>query len=151
MKTSLLFLSALAFILFTFQTADARRGPRWEGSGGWGMGSGYSRMYDVKTVETVSGEVTAVEHFTPTKGMGHGIHLALKTATENLPVHLGPMWFVERQDVKIEKGDKVEVKGSRITFDGKPALIAATVTKGDMILLLRDDSGIPLWAGWRKR
>ena len=32
---------------------------------------------------------------------------------------------MENQDVKIEAKDRVEVKGSRVTFGGKPALIAA--------------------------
>ncbi len=42
------------------------------------------------------------------------------------------------------------LKGSRVTVAGKPALIAAEVTKGDALLKLRDDSGIPAWAGWRR-
>jgi hypothetical protein len=35
-------------------------------------------------------------------------------------------------------------------MNGKPALIAAEVKKGDALLRLRDESGIPAWAGWRK-
>jgi hypothetical protein len=57
---------------------------------------------------------------------------------------------MERLDTKIEKGDKIEVKGSRVTFAGKPAIIAAEVKKGDNILKLRDENGIPAWAGWRR-
>jgi hypothetical protein len=52
--------------------------------------------------------------------------------------------------VKIEPKDKVEVTGSRITFDGKPAIIAAEVKKGDEALKLRDDNGFPVWSGWRR-
>lgn len=48
-------------------------------------------------------------------------------------------------------GDKVEVTGSRITFQDKPAIIAAEVKKGDEILKLRDGNGFPAWAGWRRR
>jgi hypothetical protein len=48
------------------------------------------------------------------------------------------------------KGDKIEVKGSRVTISGKPAIIAAEVKKGDTILVLRDSAGIPAWAGWRR-
>ncbi len=32
--------------------------------------------------------------------------------------------------MKLEKGDKIEVKGSRVTFSGKPAMIAAELKKG---------------------
>src|SRR3989337_2208911 len=87
----------------------------------------------------------------PRKGMSSGIHLQLKTETGTLPVHLGPAWYIERLDMKIVKGDKLEIKGSRVTFEGKPAIIAAEVAKGDGVLVLRDASGIPAWAGWRKR
>jgi hypothetical protein len=53
--------------------------------------------------------------------------------------------------VKIMPGDEVEVTGSEITFQNKPAIIAAEVKKGDEVLRLRDSDGVPAWAGWRKR
>ncbi|HEV8725573.1 MAG TPA: hypothetical protein VGW77_33555 [Candidatus Binatia bacterium] len=60
----------------------------------------------------------------------------VKTDKETVSVHLGPSWYLENQDVKIDPKDKVEVKGSRITFGGKPAIIAAEVKKGDEVLKL---------------
>jgi hypothetical protein len=66
-------------------------------------------------------------------------------------VHLGPQWYLENQDVKIEPGDRVEITGSRVTVQGKPTIIAAEVRKGDEVLQLRDAAGVPVWAGWRKR
>ncbi len=121
------------------------------GSGGWGMGGAYQRMYNPATVETVSGEVISVDRMTPMRGMGAGIHLQLKTGKETVSVHLGPAWYMDRLDQHIDKGDNIEVKGSRVTIDGKPAIIAATVKKGDALLTLRDDSGVPVWSGWRKQ
>jgi hypothetical protein len=129
----------------------AQRGMQWQGSGGWGSGGSYGRMYDPKTVETVSGEVVGLDYLTPAKGMGQGIHLLLKTDKETISVHLGPSWFIESQDVKILKGDRIDVRGSRITFNQKPAIIAAEVTKGNETLKLRDDNGFPVWSGWRRR
>ena len=32
---------------------------------------------------------------------------------------------IENQDIKIKPKDKIEITGSRITFEGKPAIIAA--------------------------
>ena len=122
----------------------------WRGSGGWGMGSQYNRMYNPATVETLSGAVEAVDKVTLMKGMNSGIHVVLKTDKETISVHLGPEWYVERLDTKIQQGDTIEVKGSRVTFAGKPAIIAAEVKKGDSVLVLRDNNGVPAWAGWRK-
>ena len=109
------------------------------------------RMYDPKTVETAKGEVLSVEKFTTTNGMSAGVHLLLKTEKETISVHLGPSWYLENQDAQVEAKDKIEITGSRLTLDGKAVLIAAEVKKGDGILKLRDENGVPLWAGWRKR
>lgn len=136
-------------VFFAAATALAQPGPGR--GGGWGPGSQYGRMFDPKTVETVKGEVEKVERVTPMHGMSAGIHLLLKTEKETLSVHLGPEWYINNQEVKIEPKDKVEVKGSRVTINGKPALIAEEVVKGDQVLKLRDDNGVPMWAGWRRR
>lgn len=142
---------AAALWLLGATTVEAQTGRGWRGSGGGGTGAQYQRMFDPGTVETLAGEVTSVARMVPRKGMSSGIHLQLKTETGTLPVHLGPAWYIERLDMKIVKGDKLEIKGSRVTFEGKPAIIAAEVAKGDGVLVLRDASGIPAWAGWRKR
>jgi hypothetical protein len=75
----------------------------------------------------------------------------VRTDQETISVHLGPAWYVQRQDIKIVPGDKVEITGSRITYQGKPAIIAAEVKKGEEILKLRDENGFPAWSGWRRR
>lgn len=148
-------LAGFVALVLSFAIADsfAQPGPgmMWRGSGGWGLGTPYNRMYDPKTVETISGEITGIDRITPNKGMAAGIHMNVKTDKESISVHLGPSWYLENQDVKLEPKDKVEVKGSRITFGGKPALIAAEVKKGDEVLKLRDDAGLPVWSGWRRR
>jgi len=148
----LLSIGAIALLVATTDSF-AQKGPgmMWRGSGGWGPGSPYNRMYDPKTVETVSGEVVSVSQITPNKGMGAGVHMTLNTGKETISVHLGPSWYLENQDVKVEAKDKVEVKGSKITFGGKPAIIAMEIKKGDEVLKLRDDAGFPVWAGWRRR
>jgi hypothetical protein len=152
-RLTLLVPLAAAIILFTLADSYAQRGQGMmgRGSGGWGPDSSYGRMYDPKTVETISGQVTSVDRITPAKGMSGGIHMNVKTDKETVSVHLGPSWYLENQDVKIEPKDKVEVQGSRVTFGGKPAIIAAEVRKGDEVLRLRDDSGFPVWSGWRRR
>jgi hypothetical protein len=129
----------------------AQGGMKAGGSGGWGPGSQYGRLYDTNTVEILGCEVVSVETITPLKGMRAGLHLSLKTASETISVHLGPSWFVENQDIAIAASDKIEVKGSRIEFEGKPAILAAEVIKGEQVLQIRDANGIPAWAGWRRR
>jgi hypothetical protein len=123
----------------------------WRGSCGWGQGSKYGRLYNPDTVETFSGSVLSVERVIPVEGMSYGVHLVLQTDKEPISVHLGPAWYIEYQDMKIEPNDNIEVKGSRIAHEGKPAIIAAEVTKGENVLMLRDANGFPVWSGWRRR
>lgn len=141
------------FIVSLFLAAEsfAQRGMMWKGSGGWGMRTPYGKMYNPKTVETIIGEVVTIDKITPMQGMSYGVHLMVKTDIDTIAVHLGPGWYLENQDVKIESKDKIEVKGSRITFEGKPAIIAAEVKKGEEVLKLRDENGFPVWSGWRRR
>jgi hypothetical protein len=139
----------VGLLLATDSVAQVGRDFRYKGSGGWGTGGQYGKMYDTKTVETVSGEVVSVTKMTPMQGMSTGVHLMLKTDKETVSVHLGPGWYLENQDVKVEPEDKIEVKGSRITFNGKPAIIAAEVRKGSEVLKLRDETGFPVWAAWK--
>ena len=143
----------MIFILGLLLTTEsfAQRGMKWEGSGNWGSGTQYGRLYDPKTVETIRGEVVSVDVIRPEKGMSLGVHLMVKTEKETISVHLGPAWYIKRQDIKIGPKDKVEITGSRITLDGKPTIIAAEVKKGDEILRLRDENGYPAWSGWRRR
>ncbi|HJV35089.1 DNA-binding protein [Geomonas sp.] len=150
MKTTRFGILLICLSLLLATSALAASGGRWQGSGGWGPQGSYGRLYDPATVESLRGSVLEVLRMTPMKGMGAGIHLKLRTETGVISIHLGPAWYIERLDTRIEKGDQLEVKGSRVTLDGKPAIIAAEVKKGDQVLLLRDDSGIPAWSGWRR-
>lgn len=131
------------------------------GGMGWGIGSVYNRMFNAATVETLKGVVVSVDSFSAMAanpavmpagpGMQPGIRLMLKTENDTISVHLGPAWFVENQESRILPRDSVEVTGSRITFNDKPAIIASDITKGRAVLRLRDEKGVPMWAAWRRK
>lgn len=151
MKTFLTVVVLAVFSLCSGAAAMAQQGVMWRGGGGWGSGMPYSRMFNPQTVETIRGVVVLVEKIAPMRGMANGVHAVVKTDKETISVHLGPDWYITNQDVRIEANDQVEVKGSRITIEGAPALIAEEVKKGEDVLMLRDGSGMPVWAGWRRR
>jgi len=138
------FISVLS--LFAPTVSFAQHKP---GSGGWSPQSTYGKIYNPKTVETISGVVEKIEKITPIEGMTLGIQILLKTDKETVSVHLGPAWYIENQDYAIEPGDKIEVKGSKCTFQGKPSIMAAEVKKGDNIMKVRDEKGFPFWCCWK--
>jgi hypothetical protein len=135
-------MSALVLILALSMACGSEN----QGSLGPGGGAGYDRMYDPKTVGTVNGAVVSVDQITD-RGRDSGVSLTLKTAKETILVYLGPGWFIAKQDLTFAPQDQVEITGSQTTFQGKPAIIAAQVKKGDKSLKLRDPAGIPAWAG----
>jgi hypothetical protein len=118
---------------------------------GWGVQDTYGRMFDPKTVEKVTGEVASVETFAPGKGMSSGTHITFKTDGQTIPVHLGPNWFMQEQGLTLAAQDKVIITGSRITYQGKPAIIASEVAKDNRVWKLRDATGMPQWAGQGRR
>lgn len=124
----------------------AQEGIVRKGEEAWGPCRYYARMYDRYSVEIVAGQAVSAEEFRPVKGISCGVQIILKTDKGTIPIHLGPAWYIENQDVKIVPGDRVEVTGSRITFEGKPALVAAEVKKGNEVLTLRQMDGFPMWA-----
>jgi hypothetical protein len=120
-------------------TASARQG-------------GYGRLYDTSTVETIHGKTVRVEHVASRTGRSEGVHVILSTeGGGTIPVHLGPAWFVDNQELIVQPGDALAVTGSRVTLDGAPALIARTIVKGEDELVLRDEAGFPAWSASRRR
>jgi hypothetical protein len=153
MKKIVTLMTTLSLIsLLSACTATAQPHMMGRGSGGWGMGGPYQRLYNPKALATLTGEVVAIDSVMPMGGMSGGIHLKVRTPkNEVMSVHLGPSWYLENQDISLKVKDKIQVKGSKVTFSGKPALIAAEVRKGDQTLILRDANGFPVWSGWHRR
>ena len=100
--------------------------------------------YDVNTVETQRGTIVSIDRVSTEVNVG-GIHLTLDIGDEQLPVHVGPAWYLEDQFLQITINDTIEVTGSRIVIDGDPALIAAEIKIGDTVIILRDRNGLPRW------
>ena len=66
-------------------------------------------------------------------------------------VHLGPVWYLERQEFMLQPGDMVGVKGMcESKKAGKLRVVAYELTKGGYVLHLRDSLGRPNWEAWRK-
>ena len=140
--------SLVAALLFAALSIPGSAQP---GSGGWCANNNYSRLFNAKTMTEIEGTIVSVEKITPEKGMSVGVHLVVKTkGNETTSVHLGPSWYLDNQDVQFAADEAVEVKGSKVTYQNAPAIIAVTVTKGEQVLMLRDKNGFPKWNAWRK-
>lgn len=100
-----------------------------------------------------SGKVVQVLTETLEDAMHPGMAVVMDTKTRGrVHVHLGPVWYLERQEFELKTGDQILVKGMcEQVKDGKLRVIAYELTKGDYVLSLRDSQGRPNWEAWRKR
>jgi hypothetical protein len=104
-----------------------------------------SPKYDLKTVEVLKGEILKIDSVNEGQ-RSLGIHLLLKTEKESIDVHVGPVWYLSNQALQLKVNERVEIKGSRITYNNAPAIIAAEIKNKDQILKLRNANGFPLWS-----
>ena len=114
-----------------------------------GGGGKCQKHYDTATVEDFSGEVVEVVEM-DCKGCGvKGVHVKVKGEKESITIVLGPAWYVNNQDTKLEAKDKIVIHGSRTTVHGEVAIVPQQISRGDDVFVLRAENGRPKWAGWR--
>ena len=111
----------------------------------FGQRGNQNSNYNPGTVEVLKGEIMKIDTVN-SGGRSSGIHILLKSGKENIPVHLGPGWYLSGKNFLLKINDQVEVKGSRITYNNAPAIIAAELKKGNQTLKLRNENGFPLWS-----
>jgi len=131
-------------------TGKENAGPGSNTAGGWELNSDYGRKFNASKMETINGRVTNVERFTPMSGMSEGVMIRVKADNnQTIDCHLGPAWYIERQQGQFKDGDEVRVNGSRVEIDGKPCIMACEVRRADHMMILRDREGMPQWDAWR--
>jgi hypothetical protein len=144
MKTKIFILFTSLIISFFFNCTYSQSGLN--------PGIDYNSIYDLKTVEITGGTVTSVDKvYSDKNNTNYGVHITLYSGNIQIPVQLGPVWYIENQDVLINAGDYVTVTGSRVIYKNEQVIIAKEVTKEDKVLMLRDSNGYPLWAAMPNR
>jgi hypothetical protein len=113
----------------------------------WSQNAGKTGpKYDLTKEAKVSGTVEQVRE---TPGEWEGIHLVVKSGDRTVIVQLAPAEFLKELDCWIKVGDDVEVVGSKAPDTTEDEVLAREVTFGNNTMVLRDQKGIPVWAGWK--
>lgn len=136
----------------TVQLRNAQGMPAWAGGwtnwGGWGAETPYARFYNPSMVRTISGRIEAVNNHVPMARMGEGVMLRVRTADRQVvKAQLGPSWFVEENNLMPRRGEEVSLTGAMVNIEGRPVMIVREMNIGSERFVLRDQSGMPLWAG----
>ena len=118
--------------------------------GGWDMDTPYNRLYDPAEEQTISGQVVRIETSAPMPGMAPGIQMLVQTDDgKSTRVQIGPVWYLERQDLDMKENIHVQITGARAEMDGQPVLMAREVQLDGQVLTLRDAQGMPMWSSLR--
>jgi DNA/RNA endonuclease YhcR with UshA esterase domain len=102
--------------------------------------------YDPATEVTIKGTVDEVrDRQCPVSG-GMGSHVVLKLGNDKtIEVHLATTKFVKTYDLVFNKGDQIEVTGSKVVFEGVETIFAREVKRGNDTFVFRDKEGSPVW------
>lgn len=111
-------------------------------------GNNSSPKYDFATETKLKGTVEEVK-LVP--GPNEGTHVMLKTGSDTILVHIAPPEFLKDFEFPVNKGDQLQVTGSKLTIDGQEEVLAREITKGDNSFTLRDKKGVPVWTAWPKK
>ena len=106
--------------------------------------------YDTSTNIDAMMVVTEVKEVGPGNPLS-GMHLIVrpesaKSNAETTDVYLGPDDYLKDFGCHFAKGDKIQVKGSKVKFNGGPAVLAREVRLEATTLYLRDEQGVPYWS-----
>jgi len=100
----------------------------------------------------ISGQITKISLETFDWHMEPGLAMEVNTLNQGLVhVHLGPVWFLERQESDLRPGDQVTIQALCYNVGGKVRLIATEISHKDHVLQLRDSQGRPYWEAVRPR
>lgn len=98
----------------------------------------------------ISGRITRLRPETFSLDMEPGLAMEVQTPDQGLVhVHLGPLWFLDRQEHDLKPGDEVTLQVFCYTLAGQERLLAGEVKHKDHTLVLRNPQGRPYWDAWR--
>jgi hypothetical protein len=131
-------------VLFTLPLATAVAGLLLSTAGAQ-TASKTGPKYDVKNEVKIKGVIDDVRQV---PGSFEGTYLVVKTESKTVVVRAAPANFLKEIDTTFNKGDEVEVVGCKAP-DAPEEILAREITVGQNTTTLRDDKGIPVWAGWK--
>lgn len=117
--------------------------------GGWEEKSPYNKLYKAQELDKFRANIVKIKERTPMKGMSPAVIIYVQEAKgeELIPVHLCPVWYMDRKSTGLKKGDRVKIRGSWAEIRGADVFMASKIKRGDhfelKVRLTKD--GKPFW------
>jgi hypothetical protein len=125
----------------TYEQPMDRAGEKWDRSSP--IGKAYSSTETVKVTGTVSKVSTQ-----DVRGMGQATVVTVDAPGGAQTIVLGPSWFLDRQDFRLNAGDKVTVNAVSTDVDGRKTLLATDLDGPSGRVVLKGQGGEPRWDAW---
>ena len=101
--------------------------------------------YDIANQVKIQGIVESIQEV---PGEFEGVHLLVKTDKGSVLVQVAPADFLKEIGTSFNVGDQVQVVGAKALNSTEEQVLAREITVGSSTITLRDDKGVPVWAGW---
>jgi hypothetical protein len=120
-----------------------------EENDGWERESRFNSFFDEDTLVYITGEITDINReYKPLSDMADGLAVTVKTEDgKSHLVTVGPTWFTSFYKKKWDPavGDRVDIRGSKVTVDGTDMIMARWGRKDDLQMTVRTRHGKPVW------
>ncbi len=110
----------------------------------WSKNSALVTKFSKGKSVRMSGEFVRMDTATLENGAITATSMWIKTPEGNREVILGPNWFIDRQGLELNKGDRVSIQGRTASIDGRDYTAAWNVNQDTNTWALWDDM-TPAW------
>jgi TusA-related sulfurtransferase len=102
--------------------------------------------YDKATEVKLKGTVVDVRDYECPVSGTMGAHVTLKVQDgSTIELHLAATKYVKSYEMVFNKGDEIEVVGSKVKFNDSDTILAREITRGQDSFVFRDADGKPVW------
>jgi len=98
--------------------------------------------YNAATETKTLGVVESTQDFACPVSEGEiGSHIKIRTSEGLVQVHLAPARIVRAHNIRFSPGEKIEVIGSKVRYQGNDDVIAREIIRGTDFFAIRDSNG----------
>ena|SRR5579864_1150956 len=102
--------------------------------------------YDKATEVKLKGTVVEVRDYKCPISGTMGSHLTLKLQDgSTIELHLAATKYVKSYEMVFNKGDEIQVVGSKVKFNDADTILAREIDRGQDSFIFRDENGKPVW------
>ncbi len=106
-----------------------------------------TRLYNPANEVTFEGQVIKIIPNASGYGRFPATLVELRTKDKAMLVYIAPDWYFTKQKIELKPEQNLSVTGAVIKYNQQDLMIACVIKYNAKEITLRDNKGIPVWAG----